>query len=215
MPAGENSRIGIMGGSFNPIHHGHLVAAQEAQCKFGLERVIFVPAFRNPMKAAEDSPKDMASGFHRLAMVELATSTNPDFYVSSYEIERGQPTFTIDTLKHFRNEFDTHTKLYFITGADAVLTMPDWHGIEKFSELCEVIAVSRPFYAPDIETFNKKIEPLALKVDFITVPALAISSSDIRERVRNGFPIRYLTPTQVAIYIQKHGLYKGGEEEVD
>lgn len=198
-----------MGGSFNPIHHGHLVAAQEALCKFNLEKVIFVPAYRNPIKMEE---RDIASGFHRLAMVELATSTNPSFFVSSYEIDKGRPVYTIETLNHFKSLHNEKSQLYFITGVDAVLTMPSWHGIEDFYKFCEVIAVSRPYYNPDYEGFLKKMEPFKLKIYFITVPALAISSSDIRERVRKGLPIRYLTPTQVAIYIQKHGLYKGGEE---
>lgn len=210
---GHNERrIGIMGGSFNPIHHGHLVAAQEALCKFNLERIIFVPAYRNPFKKGSDWDMDMASGFHRLAMVELATSTNPNFYVSSYEIDKGEPSYTIDTLKHFKQLFSDNVKLYFITGADAVITMAGWQGIEEFHNYCEVIATSRPQVKLDIEKFLKDIEPYKLKVYFLTIPALAISSSDIRERVRKGFPIRYLTPTQVAIYIQKHGLYKGGEE---
>ncbi len=201
-----------MGGSFNPIHHGHLVAAQEALCKFNLERIVFVPAYKNPIKSARGEDYELASGFHRLAMIELATSTNPDFYVSSYEIDQGRPVYTIETLKHFKSVYSHGFKLYFITGADAVFTMPEWHGIEEFPAYCEVIAVSRPYYNPNYDAFLKAIEPLGLRVYFITVPALAISSSDIRDRVRKGFPIRYLTPTQVTVYIQKHRLYRGGEE---
>jgi len=201
-----------MGGSFNPIHHGHLVAAQEALCKFNLERIIFVPAFRNPFKKDERGENEMASGFHRLAMVELATSTNPNFYVSSYEIDQHRPSYTIDTLKHFKSIYGEQTKLYFITGTDAVLTMPTWQGIEEFHNFCEVIAASRPTYTPDLNSFLKLIEPLGLKIYFLTIPALAISSSDIRSRVRRGMPIRYLTPTAVAIYIEKHKLYTGEGE---
>jgi len=202
-----------MGGSFNPIHHGHLVAAQEALCKFNLERIIFVPAYRNPLKSGESFENETASGFHRLAMVELATSTNPKFYVSSYEIDQNRPSYTIDTLKHFKSVYGEETKLYFITGTDAVLTMPTWQGIGEFHKFCEVIAASRPAYNPDLNSFLKQIEPLGLKVYFLTIPALAISSSDIRSRVRRGLPIRYLTPTAVAIYIEKHKLYLGSGEE--
>jgi len=197
-----------MGGSFNPIHNGHLVAAQEAQCKFNLERIVFVPAYHNPFKAGEKYERELASTFHRFTMVELATSSNPDFYVSSFEIDRQTPSYALDTLKHFHAEFGEQTSLYFITGTDAVMTMPSWRGVEEFYQYCEVIAATRPSYIPNYEEFLAKSAELKLKVYFITIPALEISSSDIRDRVRRGMPIRYLTPTSVAVYIEKHGLYR-------
>lgn len=210
MPDGVR-RIGIMGGSFNPIHNGHLVAAQEAHCKFNLERIIFVPAYHNPYKTGEKYERELASTFHRLTMVELATSSNPDFYVSSFEIDRQTPSYALDTLKHFHEEFGKGTGLYFITGTDAVMTMPRWQGVEEFHKYCEVIAATRPSYIPNYEEFLGKVAHLGLKVYFVTIPALEISSSDVRDRVRRGMPIRYLTPTSVAIYIGKHGLYQEQE----
>jgi nicotinate-nucleotide adenylyltransferase len=201
-------RIGIMGGSFNPIHHGHLVAAQEAKAKFNLERIIFVPAYRNPFKTTEEHDHEMASTFHRYTMVELATSSNPAFYVSSFEIDREMPSYTLETLQHFREEYGESTGLYFITGTDAVMTMPRWNGVEQFHNYCEIIAVTRPSYIPNYEEFIENASHLKLKVYFITIPALEISSSDIRERIRRGMPIRYLTPTSVAIYIEKQQIYK-------
>jgi nicotinate-nucleotide adenylyltransferase len=207
MPDGMR-RIGIMGGSFNPIHNGHLVAAQEALAKFRLLRIIFVPAYRNPLKAREEYEREMASTFHRFTMVELATSSNPEFYVSSYEIDRQSPSYALDTLKHFREEYGENTSLYFITGTDAVMTMPRWKGVGEFHKYCEVIAATRPSYLPNYEEFLGEAAQLGLKVYFITIPALEISSSDIRDRVQRGLPIRYLTPTSVAVYIEKHGLYR-------
>jgi len=200
-------RIGIMGGSFNPVHHGHLFAAQEAYDRFHLDRVIFVPAYRNPFKTAEEWEHEMASTFHRFAMVELATSTNPDFYVSRFELERKMPSYALETVKHFHAEFGAAAQVYFITGTDAVLRMPQWKGIEEFHHYCEVIAVSRPTHIPDYERFIAQVHALGLKVYFLTIPALEISSSDIRDRVRRGLPIRYLTPTAVVVYIEKHGIY--------
>jgi nicotinate-nucleotide adenylyltransferase len=201
-------RIGIMGGSFNPIHHGHLVAAQEAKAKFGLERIIFVPAFRNPFKTTGEHEREMASTFHRYTMVELATSSNPDFYVSSFEIDRQMPSYTLETLQHFREEFGEEISLYFITGTDAVMTMQRWNGVEQFHNYCEIIAVTRPSYIPNYEEFLGQVSHLKLKVYFITIPALEISSSDIRDRIRRGMPVRYLTPTSVAIYIEKQKIYE-------
>lgn len=209
MPQGSR-RIGIMGGSFNPIHHGHLVAAQEARDKFNLERIVFVPAYRNPFKTTAEHEQEMASTFHRFTMVELATSSNPDFYVSSFEIDRQTPSYALDTVKHFREEFGPKAGLYFITGTDAVMTMPRWRGVEEFGRYCEVIAATRPSYIPNYEEFLASVAHLKLKIYFITIPALEISSSDIRDRLRRGQPIRYLTPTSVAIYIEKYGLYRDG-----
>ncbi len=197
-----------MGGSFNPIHNGHLVAAQEAMAKFSLERIIFVPAYHNPFKTGEKHEREMASTFHRITMIELATSSNPHFYVSSYEIDRELPSYALETLKHFHQELGEGTALYFITGTDAVMTMPHWKGVEEFHNYCEVIAATRPSYVPNYEEFLAGIAHLKLKVYFITIPALEISSSDVRNRLRQGQPIRYLTPTSVAIYIEKHGLYR-------
>ena len=203
-------RVGIMGGSFNPIHHGHLFAAQEALSRFHLDRIIFVPAYRNPFKTTEEWEHEMASGFHRFAMVELATSTNPRFFVSRFELDRKMDSYALETVKHFHDEFGEQAQLYFITGTDAVLTMPEWRGIEEFHKYCEVIAVSRPTHIPDYEQFIARMHSLGLKVYFLTIPALEISSSDIRDRLRRGRPIRYLTPTAVAIYIEKYGIYLNG-----
>lgn len=196
-----------MGGSFNPVHHGHLFAAQEALSRFHLDRIIFVPAYRNPFKTTEEWQQEMASSFHRFAMVELAISTNPRFFVSRFELDRKQPSYALETVEHFCSEFGPKTQLYFITGTDAVLRMPEWKGIEEFHKYSEVIAVSRPTHIPDYEGFISRMHALGLKVYFLTIPALEISSSDIRSRVRRGLPIRYLTPTAVVVYIEKYRIY--------
>ena len=201
-------RVGLMGGSFNPIHMGHLFVAQEALSKFNLQRIIFVPAYRNPFKTDEYWKREMATPQQRLAMIELAISTNPDFFVSSFELDRNMPSYTLDTLKHFKGELGEESQLYFITGTDAVISMPHWNGIGEFHKYCEIIAATRPSFIPDYEAFLAKANELELKVYFITIPALEISSREIRSRARRGLPVRYLTPTAVAVYIEKHGIYR-------
>ncbi len=198
-------RIGVMGGTFDPIHYGHLVTAESARVKFGLHRVIFVPAGRPPHKSAGG----VSEARHRYLMTVLATIMDPNFEVSRIEIDRPGPSHTADTLRLMRAESGDSCEFYFITGADAVLEMMNWHDPGEILSQCQVIAATRPGYSRE-RLHNCAVEmarrfghhPLEMEV-----PALAISSSDIRRRVGEGEAIRYLLPDAVESYIRKAGLY--------
>ena len=192
-----------MGGTFDPIHYGHLLAAEEARYRFALSRVIFVPCGVPPHKKAyEVTPAE-----HRYAMTVLATASNPHFVVSRVEIERPGPSYAVDTVKIFRQQFGEERELFFITGLDAVLEILTWKSHEELVQLCRFIAVTRPGY--DAQKLQEKLPPNYLtRIDLLVIPGIDISSTMIRERVRKGEPIRYLTPDAVCDYIAKHGLYK-------
>lgn len=195
-------RIGLMGGTFDPIHHGHLVVAEEARERFGLERVIFVPNRQPPHK----KDYQVTDAEHRYNMCLLATADNPHFTVSREEIDRPGPSYTIDTIRAFRAQLGPETELYFITGADAVLEILTWRSPDAILSECHVVAAHRPGF--DLS----RLEPVlgrerAHKVQALAIPALDISSTDIRRRVAEGRSIRYLTPQAVEGYIHKMGLY--------
>ena len=197
-------RIGIMGGTFDPIHYGHLVAAEEARWKFGLDVVIFVPAGQPPHKP----PEGITDKEHRYNMVVLATCPNPHFLVSRVEIDRPGPSYAIDTVREFKKQFGQGTEIFFITGADAVLEILTWHEAEKLIELCDFIAATRPGY--DLDAMYRKLPEKFLEhIHPLPIPGIAISSTEIRRRVREGLPIKYLVPEPVEQYILKHGLYRG------
>lgn len=191
-------RIGILGGTFNPIHNAHLVVAAEVAQGFSLDKIIFVPSYLPPHK----NDPDIAPSQDRFQMCLLATKSNPSFSVSSLELERGGKSYSIETVKEFLNIYGEDTKLYFITGADAILEISTWKDIEELFQLCEFIVASRPGFQTD------KIDKHVLeRTHLIKVPALDISSTDIRRRVREGRNIKYLVPEEVEEYIYKHKLY--------
>lgn len=197
---GSKRRIGIMGGTFDPIHYGHLVTAEAARHLFGLEQVIFVPSGRPPHKQeSRVTPAD-----ERLQMTLLATVNNDNFIVSDREVRSERMSYTYDTMRSFHQELGDEAELFFITGADAVLEIMQWRKIEEVADFCCFIAATRPGYR--LESFHLSPK-LAENIQFMEVPALAISSSDIRRRVAAGEPIKYLLPEPVEKYIAKHGLY--------
>lgn len=198
-------RIGIMGGTFDPIHYGHLVAAEEACYQFRLEKVFFIPAGRPPHKTAGE----ISEPCHRLEITRLAVSSNPYFEVSTLEIERGGFSYTIDTVRKIYNLFPG-AQIFFITGADAVLEILSWKNVAELLSLCCFIAATRPGYQlGSLESKLPEFSPAQLKrIILMEVPALAISSSDIRRRIKEGRPIKYLLPEAVHEYILKHGLYQ-------
>lgn len=189
-------RLGIMGGTFDPIHHGHLVAASEAQSLFGLDEVVFVPTGRPWQKGG--TPVSPAE--HRYLMTVIATASNPRFWVSRVDIDRAGPTYTIDTLRDISAQFP-ECELYFITGADALEQILSWKDVDEVFSLAHLVAVTRPGY-----TLSDAHLP-ADAVSLLEVPALAISSSACRERVESGRPVWYLVPDGVVQYIAKHRLY--------
>lgn len=195
-----------MGGTFDPIHFGHLVTAEEALVQFNLDKVIFMPT-GNPARKLE---RQVSAPEHRYLMTVIATSANPDFDVSRLEIDRPGLTFTVDTMLAMREMYGHHADLYFITGADAVFEIATWKDAERFKGLCRFIAATRPGYDLNAAVEEHREALDKLDIDFIEVPALAISSTDIRQRVAEKRPIRYLVPEPVAAYIAKYGLYAGG-----
>lgn len=189
-------RIGIMGGTFDPIHNGHLVAASEVSWVYDLDEVIFVPTGRPVFKL----DKDVTNEEDRYLMTVIATASNPKFTVSRVDIDRPGVTYTVDTLRDLKALYPD-AELFFITGADAIAEIMQWKDVEGMFELAHFVAVTRPGYSAS---------PGALpegKVDVLEIPALAISSTDVRNRARNGEPVWYLVPDGVVQYIGKHGLY--------
>ena len=192
-------RIGVMGGTFDPIHNGHLVAASEVADKFSLDSVIFVPTGQ-PWQKAE---KQVTAAESRYLMTVIATASNPRFGVSRVDIDRGGATYTVDTLRDLREAYPD-AELFFITGADAMANIVSWHNWEEMFEMARFVAVTRPGYElsesmmPDIHQ---------RRVDLVDVPALAISSTDIRRRAEEGRPVWYLVPDGVVQYISKNNLY--------
>lgn len=195
-------RLGVMGGTFDPIHHGHLVTAEAALWAFDLEQVLFVPTGRPWMKAE----RVVSPAEDRYLMTVIATSSNPRFGVSRVDIEREGPTYTVDTLRQLRRQFGEDVDLFFITGADAMLEILSWKDPEEVLAEAHFIAATRPGY--DIARFEKEAPTSYPNVSVMDIPALAISSSDIRRRVGAGEPIRYLVPEGVHTYIEKSGLYR-------
>lgn len=202
---GHTKRIGLMGGTFDPIHHGHLVAAEVARFEFGLEKVIFIPAGIPPHKTR----KDISLFAHRLEMTSRAVASNPFFTVSDLEIKREGSSYTIDTVQEMCRLFPGN-EFYFITGADAVLEILTWRNVIGLLELCCFIAATRPGFK--LESLNNSLNHLnhqqLSKIKMLEVPALAISSTDIRKRVQDGRPIKYLLPEKVEEYIYLKRLYK-------
>lgn len=187
-----------MGGTFDPIHHGHLVAASEVAHSFGLDEVIFVPTGQPGYKA------DVSPAEHRYLMTVIATASNPRFTVSRIDIDRGGLTYTIDTLRDIVAQ-RPGSEVFFITGADAVAQILDWKHAAGLFDIAHFVAVTRPGHILTVTGLPKD------NVSLLEVPALAISSTDCRDRVRRGFPVWYLVPDGVVQYISKHRLYRSVE----
>jgi nicotinate-nucleotide adenylyltransferase len=200
-------RLGLMGGTFDPIHQGHLVTAEAVRIGFNLDKVIFVPSGQPPHKVDKKiTPKEK-----RFLMAELATITNPYFEVSRVEVNRTGYSYSADTVSHFRQLMDKDGELFFITGADAILEILTWKGIDELFAGCTFIAATRPGFQPlaMTERLNRQLKPEYLqKVITIEVPAMAISSTDIRNWVARRRSIKYLLPETVEQYIYKQGLYR-------
>ncbi|OFP34576.1 nicotinate-nucleotide adenylyltransferase [Corynebacterium sp. HMSC071B10] len=194
------SRIGIMGGTFDPIHHGHLVAASEVADRFDLDEVLFVPT-GNPWQKAD---REITAAEDRYLMSVVATASNPRFSVSRVDIDRGGPTYTLDTLRDLREQFPD-AKLFFITGADALSSIMSWRHWEEMFKLAEFVGVTRPGYELTEEMFPEEIQR---RVHLIEIPAMAISSTDCRKRAHEGRPVWYLVPDGVVQYIAKNRLYQ-------
>ncbi|KWX02005.1 putative nicotinate-nucleotide adenylyltransferase [Carbonactinospora thermoautotrophica] len=194
----RRTRLGVMGGTFDPIHHGHLVAASEVASLFQLDEVVFVPTGQPWQKG----DRRVSPAEDRYLMTVIATASNPRFSVSRVDIDRDGPTYTIDTLRDLRAERGPDVDLFFITGADALAQILSWHRAEELFQLAHFIGCTRPGHKLEDPGFPDG------GVSLVEVPALAISSTDCRERVHAGEPIWYLVPDGVVQYIYKRGLYR-------
>ena len=200
-------RVGIMGGTFDPIHIGHLVTAQEAYEQFKLDTVIFMVAGIHPLKRDSITPAG-----HRLAMTRLAIAGDKRFEVSDFEASRSQVTYTVDTLQYLRRQYSSTTEFFFITGADAVFEIVEWKDAQRLAGMVTFIGATRPGY--DIMQ-AKQMHGQAVShfdIRYLEVPALAVSSTDIRTRIREGRSIRYLVDDEVAGYLYAQRLYAESEE---
>jgi nicotinate-nucleotide adenylyltransferase len=193
-----------MGGTFDPVHFGHLVTAEEALVQFNLDKVVFMPTGRPVRKTY----RHVSSAEDRYLMTVIATASNPDFEVSRLEIDRPGDTYTVDTMLQLREIYGPRTELFFISGADAVREILTWKDAGRFAELCTFIAATRPGFDTDLGSLESREGAAVPRVEAMAVPALAISSSDIRDRVSARRPVRYLLPEAVAAYIEKNGLYR-------
>ncbi|KYZ75379.1 nicotinic acid mononucleotide adenylyltransferase [Anaerosporomusa subterranea] len=200
----QKQRLGIMGGTFDPIHIGHLITAEIVRTDFHLDKVLFIPAGSPPHKQGQI----ITPAVHRYLMTVMATASNPHFAVLPMEIERSGPSYTIDTVRRLLNEYGPNTELFCITGADAIRDLLTWKDLDTLLDLCWFAAASRPGALEAIDPIIARLgEKGRNRVLRVNTPQLDISATQIRERLRQGLSIRYLVPESVAEYIKKEQLY--------
>ncbi len=196
-------RVGIFGGTFDPIHMGHLIVAETIMDEFHLDKVVFIPAAVPPHKL----DKQISPAKHRYMMTMLATCSNPRFQVSDMEMHRQGPSYSRDTLAQLLEEHGRDTEFYFIVGADSVENLHTWNRIDELLTMCHFIGASRPGCMPDMEKIAQRFGSLAEKIHCLETPELEISSTEIRHRVGQKRTIRYIVPETVEQYIYKEKLY--------
>lgn len=200
----KKQKIGIMGGTFDPIHTGHLVIAEAVRMEYLLDKVLFIPSASPPHK--QDSCVTDAQA--RYTMTILATNSNPYFFVSDIELRRQGPSYTIDTIKSLIELYGKRTDFFFITGADAIQELPTWKDIDDLLELCNFVAAARPGCINSIDNIVSFFgEKGRQRIHQLEAPELEISSTDIRERIRSGKSIKYIVPESVENYLCKEKLY--------
>jgi nicotinate-nucleotide adenylyltransferase len=198
------AKLGIMGGTFDPIHNGHLIVAQEVAYKLGLAQVLFVPAADPPHKQHQV----VAPVEQRVEMVRLALQDNPLFEVSLVDVERVGPSYTVDTLEILHQQYAGQTiEFYFIIGADAAADLLKWHRPQRLLELTKLAAVGRPGYILPLDRLQAAMPELENRLELVTAPLVEIAAHEIRERIYKGAPVKYLLPSSVEEYIQQHQLY--------
>ena len=200
----QPSKIGLLGGTFDPIHIGHLLIAEDAREALGLDTVVFIPAGRPWLKANQS----VTDPQHRLAMVGLAIGPNPHFQVSDIEVRRQGPTYTVDTLEQLQQDYSPNTEKFLILGMDSLNELARWRSPERLFDLCVVVGVSRPGQEEiDIDKLESIAEGASGKIVLISGPSVGISGTNIRDRVVHGKSIKYRVPVDVESYILEHGLY--------
>ncbi len=193
-----------MGGTFDPIHYGHLAAAEEARAVMGLDEVVFLVAGVPPHKQGEP----LATAEDRLAMVRQAIASNPQFIESRIELDRAGPSFTADSLEALSGDLGPETDLYLIMGMDSLAEIAAWRRPDRLIELARLVVVRRPGFEADLKALDREIPGIAARTDVIDMPEVEVSSTDLQDRIRKGMPIKYQVPPEVEAYIYENGLYR-------
>ena len=201
--SGHHRRLGVYGGTFDPIHIGHLIIATQIQTALNLDRIIFVPAGVPPHK----DPAHVSPAIHRLAMLRLAVQDNPAFAVDTIELDRDGRSFTADTLATFR-EREPDAGIWFIMGGDSLADLHNWRSPETIASLARLAVARRPGWDIDVDAANRQTPATTGRIDLIDTPLIDIASHEIRARRRSGQPVRYLIPDGVLEYVQRNGLYR-------
>jgi nicotinate-nucleotide adenylyltransferase len=197
--------LGILGGTFDPIHFGHLLAAEEARVTLHLDRVLFAPAGAPPHKQGHP----ILPIAHRLRMVRLAIFDNPAFHISAVDIDRPGPHYTVDTIRLIRDEWETGAdETFFVMGADSLAYLLTWRQPGQIVDLCRLAVLARPGYRPNLAELEAALPNISRRLDWVEMPVLGISSSDLQRRVREGRSVRYQVPAAVAEYMMEHKLYR-------
>ncbi len=203
-------RVGLYGGSFDPIHIGHLIVARSVAESLGLEQVIFLPSASPPHK----DRSELSGQEHRASMVELAIAEEPLFAFNDYDLAREGPTYTVETVAHFREAFGGEAELAWIIGADSLPELKSWHRVSDLVDGCRVVTAARPGWdAPDLSALKPELSDdqiFRLRRDTLETPRIDIAATEIRRRVRAGLSIRFLVPDSVLAYIERHRLYLDG-----
>lgn len=203
-------KVGILGGTFDPIHYGHLVIAEDCWAQLGLDEVLFVPAGAPPHKRGQK----VSPAVDRIEMVRRAIADNHHFRLSRVDVDRPGVSYSVEMVSRLRRDLGDDLSFFFIVGRDALADLPLWREPARLAELCQIVAVNRPGYPPlDLASLEPAIPRASARILQLVVPELSISASILRERVREGRPITYMTPDAVIEYIQQHRLYRAGETE--
>lgn len=212
---GASERIGILGGTFDPVHYGHLAIAEEVYCALQLTRVVFVPAGQPPHKLAAG----ITPAQQRVSMLERAIATNPHFTLSLVDVQRAGPSYTVETLRLLRQEWGPRAELFFVIGSDSLKDLPSWYDPEGILAQATIVALTRPGYVDVRAGLLERLPALRDRLILLEGPLLEISATDLRQRVAEGRPIKYQTPEVVEEYILQHGLYRqagrGAERQED
>ena len=202
-----NREVAIFGGTFDPIHYGHLIVAEEVRVKLGLGEVLFVPAGQPWLKA----DRIISSAEHRLGMVRLAISDNPHFELSTAEVDRTGSTYTVDTLDMLRRQIGSDARLFLLIGSDSLIELPQWKDPKRLIKLCRLVVFTRPGSRfPSMNMLEKAVPGVSDNILVIEVSQIDVSATDVRQRIRQGAPIDELVPPTVRDYILQHGLYGYG-----
>lgn len=203
-PLTSNLKLGVLGGTFDPPHNGHLLIAHEAVKQLGLQRVLFAPTHHPPHKrAANHTPIE-----HRLEMVRLAIASYPQFVLSRVDVDRPGPTYTVDTMRILREQFGKDAELFFIMGMDSLANLLTWRAPEQLIQLCKLAVFPRPGFTANLDELEQHIPNLRARIVLLNAPTLDIAASDLQARVRAGESIAHFVPEAVARYIAEKGLYR-------